>query len=78
MENQSTQQSTIYTHRHLGTDSQQIELQSIKGWDFRIVTSATTTPSDTPPNGSIRFLSDGTNYVMWVRIGGLWKKTTLS
>lgn len=77
MKNQPTQSNIPY-HIHNGPESPQILLQNIKGWDFRTVTLATTMPADTPPNGAIRFLSDGTNDVMWVRMNNNWKKTTLS
>lgn len=75
MDNQTN--NLIPYHTHNTIDSPNIDRSNL---NFRIdtVAAAGTEPTDAPPNGTMRFLQDGVNYVMWVRINNSWKKATLS
>ena len=75
MENQNQQNSY---HIHNGIDQPNIDPQDLLGFRIDNVATATTAPTDSARNGTIRFQQDGVNYVMWVRISNLWKKATLS
>ena len=42
------------------------------------VTDATTAPTDTPLNGTVRVLYDATHWRIWIRVNKLWKYVVLS
>ena len=79
-------------HAHNGYDVNQIDPSvGLTGFPVVQVSSATASPSDVPPNGTIRFQVDGTNYVLWAYLNyakptgsatgtlvGAWKSVTLT
>jgi hypothetical protein len=60
-------------HQHNGLNGFKINPKDLLGFPTIQVSNATTAPTDTPINGTIRFLYDGTNYVEWVMINGNWQ-----
>lgn len=67
--------SFIPYHTHMGVDSPQIDPANLLGFPTISVTTATTAPTDSPANGTIRFYYDGTNYIQWTRINNTWVGT---
>jgi len=64
-------------HNHDGTNSYKIHPVDLLVFT-QLVTDATASPSDTPQNGTMRILTDGTNYRIWCRVNKLWKYVNLS
>ena len=69
-------------HVHNGIDSPNIDPRNLMGFRVDKVALATIAPSDSPPDGTIRFLYDAVtptaNYITWIRINKTWKKSALS
>lgn len=60
-------------HTHNNTDTPKLNTEQLQ---FPVVSAA---PTDSPPNGTIRIMFDGsTTYRIYVRVNNAWKYSALS
>lgn len=64
-------------HNHDGTNTHRIEPINLFVLTKQ-VTDATVAPTDTPINGTVRVLFDGTHWRIWIRVAKSWKSCVLS
>lgn len=63
----------IVKHEHNGADSPKIDPRNLKGFPNTLVSTATTSPTGTPTNGTLLFQYDNTNYLGYVRLNNTWR-----
>lgn len=70
--------SNVPNHSHNGVDSGRIDPTNLLGFPIFLVASASTSPTDTPIDGTIRFLYDASSgYVLWSRVNKTWVAISL-
>lgn len=76
--NQNPIATPVSYHEHNGMDSPKLNPRYFLGFPQVSVSNAFTAPTDTPLDGTIRFLYDSSTYVQWVRLNGTWESSLLS
>ena len=72
----NTPNSVVPIHLHNGVDSLRIA-PSLTRLPVARVTTASTAPTDTAEEGSVRVYQDGTNYYLWTRANKTWQGLSL-